>query len=210
MATGTPSRPSVRHPAGDPTAWAELGEITAGRHWGAGAAMEPESARADTDRRGGFPCQTMRIHHLFVSKGHNYFGHHGQAPGEHPMTAVDRIECVAARGIRGDRFFDYKEDYKGQITFFSLEVFETLRRELGLPGAQPETTRRNVFVSGADLNQFIGREFEIQDVRFAGVEECRPCYWMNRAFGDDRTEAWLKGRGGLRARVLTSGTLYTG
>jgi MOSC domain-containing protein YiiM len=44
-------------------------------------------------------------------------------------------------------------------------------------------------------------------VRFAGVEECRPCYWMNLAFGDERTERWLKGRGGLRARVLTDGVL---
>ena len=50
--------------------------------------------------------------------------------------AVEFIECVAGRGIRGDRFFDYKENYKGQITFFALEVFDALRRELNLPDAQ--------------------------------------------------------------------------
>jgi 3-methyladenine DNA glycosylase Tag len=33
---------------------------------------------------------------------------------------------VTGRGIRGDCFFDYKENYKGQITFFSLEVFDQL------------------------------------------------------------------------------------
>lgn len=149
----------------------------------------------------------IRVHYLFTSPGHNFVGHHGRAPGEHPIIEADEIECVAGRGIRGDRYFDFKENYKGQITFFSMEVLEAMRRELNLPKAQPGATRRNVFVSGADLNALVGNEFEIQGVCFAGVEECRPCYWMNRAFGDERVEQWLKGRGGLRARLLTSGVL---
>ena len=61
--------------------------------------------------------ETMKIRHLFISPGHNYFGHHGQPAGRHPIIEVPEIECVAGRGVRGDRFFDFKEDYKGQITF---------------------------------------------------------------------------------------------
>lgn len=53
-----------------------------------------------------------------------------------------------------------------------------------------------------DLNSLIGAEFEIQDVRFAGMEECKPCYRMNSAIGPG-AEAWLQGRVGLRARILT-------
>ena len=41
------------------------------------------------------------------------------------MIEVPVIECVAGRGIRGDRYFNFKDDYKGQITFFSLDVFES-------------------------------------------------------------------------------------
>jgi MOSC domain-containing protein YiiM len=149
----------------------------------------------------------IRVHHLFISPGHNFVGHHGSPPGRHPIIEADRLECVAGRGIRGDRYFDVEENHKGQITFFALEVFQAMRSELNLPEAQPAATRRNGLVSGADLNALIGAEFEIQGVRFAGVEECRPCYWMNLAFGDERTERWLKGRGGLRARVLTDGVL---
>ena len=51
-----------------------------------------------------------RIEHLFVSPGHNYFGHHEQPPDTHPILAVDAIECVAGGGIRGDRFFGYREN----------------------------------------------------------------------------------------------------
>ena len=149
----------------------------------------------------------IHIQHLFISPGHNFVGHHGGPPGEHPIFEPDQVECVAGRGIRGDRYFDHKENYKGQITFFSLDLFDKMRRELELSQARPAATRRNVFVSGVDLNSLAGQEFEIQGVRFAGVEECRPCYWMNSALGDG-AEQWLKGRGGLRARILTDGILH--
>lgn len=146
------------------------------------------------------------VSHLFISPGHNFFGHHEQPPGTHPIVEVAQIECVAGEGIRGDRFFGFKERYEGQITFFSMDVFDALCRELNLPAAQPSATRRNVFVGGADLNTLVGREFEIQGVRFAGTKECRPYYWMNSALGPG-AEQWLKGRGGLRARILTDGVL---
>ncbi len=148
----------------------------------------------------------ISIENLFVSPGHNYFGHHGRAAGEHALLAVNEIECVAHRGIRNDRFFDFKENYSGQITFFSIEVFEALRHELALPAAEPSATRRNVITRGIDLNTLAGTEFEIQGVRFAGIEECRPCSWMDSALGPG-AEAWLKGRGGLRAKILTDGFL---
>lgn len=149
----------------------------------------------------------IHVRHLFISPGHNYFGHHEKPPGEHPIVEVDEIECVAGRGLFGDRFFDYKPDYKGQITFFAWEVLERMRAELGLVEATPPATRRNVITGGVDLNTLIGKEFELQGVRFAGTEECRPCYWMNRAFGNAQTEMWLQGNGGLRARILTDGVL---
>jgi MOSC domain-containing protein YiiM len=148
----------------------------------------------------------LRVEHLFISSGHNFFGHHGQPAGEHPVVAIEKIECVAGRGIRGDRFFDYKEDYKGQITFFAMEVLEALRSELNLADAQPQATRRNAFVRGVDLASLVGKQFELQGVRFAGVEESKPCHWMNAALGPG-AEDWLRGRAGLRCRILTDGVL---
>jgi MOSC domain-containing protein YiiM len=148
----------------------------------------------------------LRVEHLFISPGHNFFGHHGQPAGEHQIMAVGEVECVAGRGLRGDRYFDYKEDYKGQITFFAMEVMEALRVELKRPDAQPQATRRNAFVRGVDLPSLIGQEFEVQGVRFVGVEESRPCDWMNSALGPGAKE-WLHGRGGLRCRILTDGVL---
>ena len=148
----------------------------------------------------------MKIHHLYISKGHNFFGHHEQPAGEHEMVEVASIECVAGKGICGDRFFDFKANYKGQITFFSREVYEDLCRAFDVTQKPPSVFRRNVIVSGVDLNKLIGREFEIQGVQLKGTSECSPCYWMDRAFCDG-AEKWLRGRGGLRAQILSDGVL---
>ncbi len=122
------------------------------------------------------------------------------------MIEVPVIECVAGRGIRADRYFDFKDDYKGQITFFSLEVFEALCAALNAHDASPAAARRNVITRGFDLNEFIGKEFEIQGVRFYGTQECAPCYWMDRAFAQGAKD-FLEGRGGLRGKILSDGEL---
>ena len=153
----------------------------------------------------------MNIRYLFISPGHNFYGRHGQSAGSHPMQAMEAVECLAGRGLRGDRFLDYKPDYKGQITFFDWANLMLLWTELEIPEADrdPSATRRNVLVEGLDLNALIGREFTLQGIRFLGTEESRPCSWMNGALHPG-AEVWLKGRGGLRAKILNDGVLRRG
>ncbi|HEY9154316.1 MAG TPA: MOSC domain-containing protein [Opitutaceae bacterium] len=148
----------------------------------------------------------VRISHLYVSPAHNYFGHHGKPAGSAPTVACEQVTCVENRGIEGDRFFDYKENYKGQITFFDEAVYQRLCRDLSVSDKTPEVFRRNVIIGGVDLNQLIGKEFTLQGVRFRGMVECKPCYWMDGAFGPGAEEK-LKGFGGLRAQILNTGVL---
>ena len=151
----------------------------------------------------------MVIRQIFISSGHNYFGHHGRPADDHPLVEVSQVECVAGHGIRGDRFYDYRDNYKGQITFFSLEIFEKLVRHFELPGKSPGALRRNVIVSGVELNDLIGQEFSIQGVRLRGTAHCRPCYWLDQAVAPG-TEEFLAGNGGLRAQILSDGVIATG
>ena len=148
----------------------------------------------------------IRIQQIFISVGHNFLGHHDAPPGEYPTVAVKQVECVAGKGIYGDRFFDFKEDYKGQITFFAQEVFDDVCHQLGVSGKSPGVTRRNVITRGVDLNSLIGNRFEVQGIVFEGVAECSPCHWMNEAIAPG-AEAALHARGGLRAKILTDGKL---
>lgn len=152
---------------------------------------------------------TVVIHHLFVSPGHNFFGHFGRPPGEHSATDVAAVTCRAGLGLEGDRFFGYRPDYPGQVTFFAWETYEAVKRALAVPALAPDAFRRNVIVAGAHLNSLIGSRFTLGEVEFEGMSEAKPCAWMNIAVAPG-AEQWLRGQGGLRARILTDGVLRRG
>ena len=73
----------------------------------------------------------------------------------------------------------------------------------------PSRFRRNVLLEGIDLNSLIGMRFKLGGIEFSGSEECRPCFWMNEAIAPGAHD-WLKGHGGLRCRIHSSGNLKSG
>ena len=152
---------------------------------------------------------SVTICHIFVSPGHNFFGRNGQPAGEHPTSDVPFVKCRAGWGLEGDRFYGYRPDYKGQVTFFAWETYEAIKRKFALPGLSPDVFRRNVLVKGAHLNALIGSRFILGGVDFEGMGESAPCHWMNTVVAPG-AEEWLHHQGGLRARILTDGVLRRG
>lgn len=150
------------------------------------------------------------IHGIFTSPGHNYFGHHGQLAGEHGVIAHQAVELVAGKGIPGDRFFDWKDDYKGQLTLIAHDVIDDIRQHAGNPELPHSAFRRNVIVSGLDLNRLVGRVFRLGDALLEGTQKCAPCHWMDQACGKAGTERLMHDRGGLRCRILEGGQIRLG
>lgn len=162
------------------------------------------------------------LHHIFVSPGHNYFGQNPATdlPLTHPTNDLTSVELHAGKGLVGDRFYAVREDFDGQVTFVAQEVIDLLRAGLentdqSLKDLLPVALRRNVVIEDAVLNGLIGHDFEIgyadeaQRVRFHGAKHCSPCRWMDIG-GAVGALKLLKGRGGLRAQILTDGLLRTG
>ena len=148
----------------------------------------------------------MQIKALYISHGHDFKGRHGKGRLNHGIEKVPSVECVGGRGLIGDRYFDYNENFKGQITFFDWAVYEQIKAHFQLEELDPACFRRNVLIQGVDLNTLTGQRFTLQGVEFEGSEECAPCYWMDEAIAPG-AEALMKGRGGLRARIISDGTL---
>ncbi len=149
------------------------------------------------------------IHHIWISPGHDFKGRHGLGRLEHGMQRLESAQCEAGKGIAGDRYHNESPGEKQQITFLSREVFEEMCSALGVAGIDASALRRNVLVSGIDLNGLVGRRFRLDGVLFEGVEECKPCYWMDEAVAPG-ANAFLAGRGGLRCRILEDGILSCG
>lgn len=151
----------------------------------------------------------IEIKELYSAPAHAYKGRHGKGSLSVPMESCESFSLVAGSGISGDRYFNYKPDFKGQITFFCWEVYEEVQRAFTLPDLTPDVFRRNALVKGMDLNALIGKTFTLQGVTFVGVEEAAPCYWMNEAAAEGVHE-FLMGKGGLRCRILNDGDLRLG
>lgn len=144
--------------------------------------------------------------HLYISEGHNYYGRYGKGSENHAIVEKKAIELIAGSGILGDRFYNYKPDYKGQITFFNYTTFEKVRDEVANRTIDPSVFRRNVIVKGIEVESLIGKRFRLGELEFTSSCEAAPCFWMDEACGDG-THEFLKGQGGIRARITKGGIL---
>jgi MOSC domain-containing protein YiiM len=124
-------------------------------------------------------------------------------------VAMARVRAVAGHGLEGD--YHYAPDGAGSgeaLTLIAAEALEGLLVDTGIELSH-EQSRRNVLTRGVDLNALVGRRFSVGDVICEGVELCEPCNELQRM----TQRGVLRGlvhRGGLRADVLTSGTIAPG
>ncbi len=146
----------------------------------------------------------VNISHIYSSPEHHYFTRDRFDVGKAPTQELPFIMLEPNRGIKGDRF----EFSSYPLTFVSEEVIREVFSELDLL-YKPQLFRRNIVISGVNLNQLIGKKFLIDDVEFEGIEHCSPCTWMNAVMKKGAYRL-MSGRGGLRAKVLKKGTLKTG
>ena len=155
----------------------------------------------------------VEILHLLVSPGHAYFGRARDGAADVPTTDADVAEVVAGKGIVGDRFFGKAAHMDAAVTLFAVESLEAIATELGAGPFDPLATRRNVILRGAHLAPLLSQDFVLESrgsrVQFYGGRPAHPCAWMNEVLAPGAHPA-MRGRGGIRCRALSSGTLHRG
>jgi len=130
-----------------------------------------------------------------------------------PIQALDQAVLIPGVGLEGDRyalkqgtFFKPEPDF--ELTLIKAEALEALQREYNVELAAGEA-RRNIVTRDVPLNHLVGREFTIGDVRIRGIRLCEPCDHLQRTTGKQLIKG-LRHRGGLRAQILTQGTIRVG
>ena len=130
---------------------------------------------------------------------------------EAPTKSVGTVRVVPGRGLEGDRYFFERGTYSDrpgpwrEITLIELEAIEALARDNELQ-ITPGEARRNVVTRGAPLNHLVGREFLVGEVRLRGVRLCEPCAHLEGLTRRGIVSGLIH-RGGLRAQILTEGTI---
>jgi MOSC domain-containing protein YiiM len=128
-----------------------------------------------------------------------------------PTESREEVKAVAGQGLEGDRYFkgtghwSKSPGVSREVTLIELETIEALEREKSLAIA-PGAARRNVVTPGVALNHLADREFQVGAVRLRGTRLCEPCAYLE-GVTQKAVLAGLIHRGGLRAEVVTGGTI---
>lgn len=119
------------------------------------------------------------------------------------LSPVGSVRAVAGKGLEGDRhYFADGAEPGTALTLIEAEAIE----DAGLTGAQ---SRRQIVVRGVRLNDLVGKRFFVGDVECAGTELCEPCLHLQQLTRPGIIKDLIH-RGGIRADILTGGTITVG
>ena len=125
------------------------------------------------------------------------------------MKDVSSVRVVASKGIVNDRYFNENNDVDIQITLIESENIDYVNEKLktNIPYID---FRRNIITKGIKLNELIGKEILIGEVRIKGHRLCDPCKYLQEKLQQKnlvRSMAYLHKRGGLRCEILSNGRI---
>ena len=127
---------------------------------------------------------------------------------EAPLERVDSVAALPGRGLEGDRYAEGKGTFGApggrgyELTLVEGEVLD----EIDLAW---EDARRNIVTTGISLNALVGHRFRVGSVTCIGRRLAEPCAHLEKLARPGLLRP-LVHRGGLRADILTAGTIAVG
>lgn len=130
------------------------------------------------------------------------------------MQPRETVQAFAGQGLEGDRFRHTEGWATGdgrQMTLVARESLDDIEAETGI-AIPAGKSRRNIITDGVRLNELVGRRFTLGEVVCEGVEICQPCAKMGEVLNEDKARVVkaLVHRSGLRARIVSDGTIHAG
>jgi MOSC domain-containing protein YiiM len=133
------------------------------------------------------------------------------------MRTESRIAAIAGRGLAGDRYEQGIGKFSGRFEVVagardvSLIDAAAVAQCNALLGSDLSACdlRRNLVISGLNLDALHGAVLAIGDVRLRVIGGCPPCGYLSRLLGMDAVRG-LRHLGGARAAILESGVLTVG
>ena len=131
-----------------------------------------------------------------------------------PLRPVSHVAILAGLGLAGDRYalgvgaFSRWPGSGRAVTLIEREAIDAILRETGIDLTNG-LSRRNVVTYGIELAELNGKAFRIGTAVLRGARLCAPCKYLERLVGPGVFDA-MRGRGGLRADVVTPGVIRVG
>jgi MOSC domain-containing protein YiiM len=122
---------------------------------------------------------------------------------------VNSIELVANKGIVGDRYFNDFSDPLSQLTLIESENIDYYNTKYNSKIDYLDF-RRNIITKGIKLNDLVNQKILIGKVEIEVIDLCRPCRFLQDKLEKDNIIKEFLRRGGLRCRILRSGSVKVG
>ena len=117
------------------------------------------------------------------------------------IDVVDRAEALVDLGLAGDHRCLKIPGSARQVTLISSEYIHQIAYQLGLQHIDPSLLRRNLVISGMNMNLLRFQRLQIGEAIFETSALCHPCSRMNEALGTGAATA-MYGYGGLCAKII--------
>ena len=122
------------------------------------------------------------------------------------MQEKSIIDVIANKGILDDRYFLDSNDKDVQITLIESENIDYYNK-ISRTNIPYVNFRRNIITKNIELNNLVGKNFNIGNVKLFGHRLCDPCKYLQDMIGDQKLVKKLIKKGGLRCEALSSGKI---
>jgi MOSC domain-containing protein YiiM len=122
---------------------------------------------------------------------------------------VNQAYLEKGKGIVNDRYYENFKEKKEQVTLISLEEINAFNNQVN-QNIEPKDFRRNIVVSGIDLNKLIDKQIKINQVILKIHEICQPCKYLQDRLKLPSLVKLLVDKSGVRAEIIKSGNLSVG
>ena len=125
------------------------------------------------------------------------------------INKVSGVEAFKGKGLLNDRKFKENNHKKSQITLIEIENIDHFNKisNTNIPAID---FRRNIITENIRLNELVGKEFFIGNVKLKAHDLCRPCKYLQEKLKLDNFIKEFLHTGGIRCEILTDGKINVG
>ena len=125
------------------------------------------------------------------------------------IQKVNKVEALKGKGLQNDRKFSENNQKKRQVTLIEIENINHFNN-ISNTNIHPVDFRRNIITENVRLNELVGKEFFVGNIKLKGHDLCRPCKYLQDKLKQNNFVKEFLHTGGLRCEILTSGKINVG
>ena len=122
---------------------------------------------------------------------------------------VKNAEAVKGKGIQNDRKLRENNQKECQITLIEIENINYFN-DISKTNIPSVDFRRNIITKNIRLNNLVGKEFSVGNVKLKAHDLCRPCKYLQDKLKQNNIIKEFLHKGGIRCEILSTGKISVG